>query len=329
MNDMAYKDTTILETLTGSRLHVLVALAMPDCPQPVTATWLAGRAGLSRQSAETALRRLAEYELVEKVGNKGGAGWLLTANVHQLPFPLRAMFAAATMTNFLPLLSSPDTTTTPQSLATPGLTEEISDCLSLSLPTMTKKLPLSESLCQTDTATVSPSATSSPQMTNILSLSPETMTKNLPLSEQPVLSNVPQLAEPHGSENEMTKNLSLSSGTMTKNLSLSSNTMTKNLPLSDGVPPEVDESGEGMTNNLSLSPATMVKNLPFTNGITPEMGESEAEMTKNLSLLPETMTKNLPLSDHVCLFVDLDLDLIQQQTNNHRARTTKNLSFSA
>lgn len=318
MNDMAYKDTTILETLTGSRLHVLVALAMPDCPQPVTATWLAGRAGLSRQSAETALRRLAEYELVEKVGNKGGAGWLLTANVHQLPFPLRAMFAAATMTNFLPLLSSPDATTAPQSLATTGLTGEISDCISLSLSTMTKKLPLPESLCQADTATVSPLTTSLPQMTNILSLSSETMTKNLPLSERPIPSNVPQLAEPHGPENEMTKNSSLSSGTM-----------TKNLPLSDGVPPEEDEPGEGMTKNLSLSPATMVKNLPFANGITPKMDESKAEMTKNLSLSPETMTKNLPLSDHGCLFVDLDLDLIQQQTNNHRTRTTKNLSFSA
>lgn len=67
-------------------LFVLIALFMPDCPDPVGEKWLARRTGYTRKTVrESGLYFLEDLGIIKRISHR--RGWSLTAAAAQLPLP--------------------------------------------------------------------------------------------------------------------------------------------------------------------------------------------------------------------------------------------------
>lgn len=85
---MLHNPKTILHTFRSQpcALFVLIALFMPDCPDPVGEKWLARRTGYTRKTVrESGLYFLEDMGIIQRARHR--RGWRLTQSAKQLPLP--------------------------------------------------------------------------------------------------------------------------------------------------------------------------------------------------------------------------------------------------
>lgn len=83
---------SVLQTLSGNKLHVLIAL-FSMAVLPVGEQEVAAVCGMNRKTARSHLRQLAALGLVARGGYREKESWTLTSAAHQLPLPLRSLAA--------------------------------------------------------------------------------------------------------------------------------------------------------------------------------------------------------------------------------------------